>query len=135
MTNFYGYEIELFATKLVAEGHGVSVQSGVDCSGGTWLIVLGDRDPEHLVWICAPVSPRALSELAQGKATVRDVLRHTVTGTVEVVTVEGGRAVPDSCMLCCNIPGALLPPGDLRVSDGGSSTESITILQPCSNAR
>jgi hypothetical protein len=114
MTNFYGYEIELFATEVLTEARGVSVRSGVDVHGRAWLIVLVDDDPEHLVWICAPVSLRARSEVAAGRAAVRDVLRHSATGTVEVVTVDRGHSVPDRCLLCSHIPAALLPLDDLH---------------------
>ncbi len=116
MTNFYGYEIELFATQVLTGVQGVSVRSGVDRHGGSWLIVLVDDDPDHLVYMCAPVSSRAMSEVAAGRAAVKDVLRHTATGTVEVVTVDHGRAVPDSCLLCSNIPTALLSFGELPVA-------------------
>lgn len=115
MTNFYGHGIELLATGVLGDGPGFSVRRGVDHAGGLWLIVLVDDDPEHLVWICAPVTPRAMQAVTAGKAAVTDVLRHSATGTVEVVTVERGRAVPDSCRLCSDIPPALLPPADLRV--------------------
>ena len=116
MKHFCGYEIELFVTQVFTEVHGASVHSGVDFGGGLWLIVLVDDDPDHLVWICAPVSSRALSEVASGKAKVRDILRHTKTGTVEVVTVDHGHAVPDQCLVCSEIPTAYLPLGDLDIS-------------------
>jgi len=116
MTNFYGYEIELFAIEVLTEINGVSVRSGVDLRGGFWLIVHVDDDPGHLVWICAPVSSRALSEVAAGRAAVRDAVRHTVTGTVEVVTIVRGRAVPDRCLLCSDIPSELLPLDDFHVA-------------------
>jgi hypothetical protein len=114
MTNFYGYELELFAIEVLTEVRGVTVRTGVDVGGGLWLVVLVDDDPEHLVWVCAPVSPRALLEVASGRAAVRDVLRHTATGTVDVVTTDRGRAVPDRCLLCGDIPMALLPHDDLH---------------------
>jgi hypothetical protein len=116
MTNFYGYEIELFAIDVLTEVPGASVRSGVDLHGERWLIVLVDEDPGHLVWMCAPVSSRALFEVAAGRAAVRDVLRHTVTGTVEVVTTIRGRAVPDRCLLCSDIPPALLPLDDSHLA-------------------
>jgi hypothetical protein len=112
MTNFYGHEIELFATEVLTGIQGFSVRSGVDIGGRLWLIVLVDEDPEHLVWICAPVSSRALTEVTAGRAAVVDVLRHSATGTVEVVTIDHGRAVPDSCLLCHDIPTSLCPLGD-----------------------
>ena len=116
MTNFYGYEIELSAVEVLTDGPGIRAHRGVDAAGQPWLIVLVDDDPQHLVWICAPVSGRALSEVAAGRAAVRDALRHTVTGTVELVTTARGRAVPDSCLLCSQIPTALLPVGAVQVA-------------------
>jgi hypothetical protein len=115
MMKFYGYELELFAGEVFGEVDGVSVRAGTDFCGGHWLIVRVGDDPEHLVWICAPVSERTLHEVARGKAAVRDVLRHSVTGRVEVVAVEHGRAVPDRCLLCADIPAELLPPGGIRI--------------------
>jgi hypothetical protein len=61
-----------------------------------------------MVRACLPDS--ALAEVAAGRAAVRDALPHTATGTVEVVTINRGRAVPDSCLLCHDIPTTLLPP-------------------------
>jgi hypothetical protein len=116
MMKFYGYELELFCEEVLGEIRGVNVRTGLDFHGGRWLIVRVDDDPEHLVWVCAPVSSRALQEVAAGRASIRDALRHSVTGTVEVVTVDHGRAVRDSCLLCADIPAALLPPGDVRVA-------------------
>jgi hypothetical protein len=115
MMKFYGHELELFAGEVFAEAEGLSVRSGTDFHGEQWLIVRVDDDPEHLVWVCAPVSSRALREVASGKAAVSDVLRHSRTGTVEVVTVERGRSVPDRCLLCSDIPTSLLPANDLRI--------------------
>ena len=116
MMRFYGYELELLAGEILGEVEGVSVRAGADIGGGHWLIVRVDRDPEQLVWVCAPVSVRALHEVASGHAAVTDALRHSVTGTVEVVAVDHGRAVPDRCLLCADIPDALLPALDLRIA-------------------
>jgi hypothetical protein len=116
MMKFYGYHLELFAGEIIAEHEEVSVRAGTDFGGGHWLIVRVDDDPDHLVWVCAPVSQRALQAVASGTAAVRDALRHSATGTVEVITVDHGRAVPDRCLLCADLPAALLPGGDVRVA-------------------
>ena len=79
MMKFYGYELELFAGEVIGEVDGVSVRAGTDFCGGHWLIVRVGDDPEHLVWVSAPVSQRTLHEVASGNAAVRDVLRHSVT--------------------------------------------------------
>jgi hypothetical protein len=116
MMKFYGYALELFAGEVIAADDDVSIRAGTDFLGHPWLIVRVDDDPEHLVWVCAPVSRRALDEVAAGRADVIDAVRHSVTGTVEVVTVAHGRAVPDRCLLCADIPPALLPSGRGRLS-------------------
>jgi hypothetical protein len=115
MMKFCGYELELFAGEVYAEIDNISVRAGTDFLGGHWLIVRVDDDPDHLVWVCAPVSTRALHEVAVGHAAVRDVLRHSITGTVEVVIVDHGRSMPDRCVLCSDLPAAMLPAGDIRV--------------------
>ena len=116
MLTFFGFDLELFVDSGVADGwraeHGASARPARDFSGQHWLIVHVDADPEHLVWVCAPISVRALQAVATGRATVRDAVRHSLTGAVEVVTVEHGRAVPDRCVCCAAIPEALLPVAD-----------------------
>jgi hypothetical protein len=115
MTTFCGYDLELSADAALGDVPGVTVRPGSDREGGRWLIVGIDEDPEHLVWVCVPVSARALHEVVRGHASVRDVVRHSLTGTVEVVAVVQGRAVPDRCLLCADLPDELLPPIEARV--------------------
>ena len=114
MLKFLGFSLELFVDEVLYDD-GSSVCSARDFEGGHWLIVQVDADPEHLVWVCAPISARALSRVAAGSATTRDAVRHSLTGTVQVVTVDHGRAVPDSCLCCAAIPDHLLPGMDCRV--------------------
>jgi hypothetical protein len=53
--------------------------------------------------------------VADGVATPRDAVRHSATGTVEMVTIDHGRALPDRCLLCTDLPEDLLPTADRRV--------------------
>lgn len=114
MVKFYGFDLELFASAEIDSTTGL--RSATDRSGGHWLIAQVADDPECLVWICAPVSARALDAVVEGRAAVEDALRHSLTGTVEVVSVEHGRAVPDRCLLCSAIPESLLPRASHRIA-------------------
>jgi hypothetical protein len=114
MLKFFGFDLELFIDEPVG-ARNVVIRSARDFQGEHWLIVQVDDDPEHLVWVCAPISVRALQMVATGVASARDAVRHSLTGSVEVVTVDHGRAVPDRCLCCALIPEGLLPAADIRV--------------------
>ena len=108
MLTFCGFDIELFVEEVLATDQG-QVYSARDWSGHRWLIVNIDEDPDRLAWLCAPVSERAMKAVATGRAAPNDAIRHSATGTVDLVVVDHGRAVPDRCLLCANIPQDLLP--------------------------
>jgi hypothetical protein len=110
---FLGSNLELVVDQVLGR-RDPTVRSAHDCEGHRWLVVQVDHNPDRLAWVCAPASLRALREVATGRATLRDVLRHSRTGTVEVVTVERGRSVPDRCLCCADIPEDLLTPIDTR---------------------
>jgi hypothetical protein len=113
---FLGFELEL-SVDVAFDHPATEVHSATGVLGDHWLIVQVDRDPEHLVWVCAPITPRALQEVTTGRATPRDALRHSSTGTVEVVTVDHGRAVPDRWWPCAALPDELLPHSHRRGSE------------------
>jgi hypothetical protein len=115
MLIFCGFEIELFVDEVLTRDDGLRVCCGRDGTGHRWLIARVDEDPDYLAWLCAPVSERAIRAVVTGCASPRDVIRHSATGTVELVAVDHGRAVPDRCLLCADIPEALLPDPDLVV--------------------
>jgi hypothetical protein len=100
---FLGFDLQLSVDGLFG-GPDPRVRSAEDPSGGRWLIVQVDEDPDHLVWVCAPISRRALEAVVSGRASAGDAVRHSETGIVEVVTVDHGRAVPDRCLCCASIP-------------------------------
>jgi hypothetical protein len=115
MLVFCGFEIELFVEGILARVDGPQVCVARDWNTHRWLIVNVDQDPDHLAWLCVPVSERAIDAIVSGRAAPRDAVQHSATGTVELVVVDHGRAVPDRCLLCADIPTHLLPAGDSRV--------------------
>jgi hypothetical protein len=112
MLTFCGFEIELTVDEVQARDDGRRLYCARDCNGHQWLIVNVDDNPNHLAWLCVPVSPQAVELVLSGRASLRDVARHSNTGTVEVVVVHHGHAVPDRCILCSSLPEHLLPNHD-----------------------
>lgn len=104
MLRFYGFDIELIVDDILARGDWPSVCSAHDAAGDNWLIVQVDDDPDRPTWMCAPTSGTAIQAISTGRASPSDVLQHSATGTVEVVTIEFGRAVADRCLPCALVP-------------------------------
>jgi hypothetical protein len=113
---FLGYELELSEVGVISDDDDHSIRYGTDDDGCQWLIVETDHDPEHLVWVCAPVTSRMLAEVESGRAAPWDALRHSATGMAEVVVIDHGRAVPDHC-----VRGAELDPTQVVDPGGGHS--------------
>jgi hypothetical protein len=110
---FFGFEIELVVEAvLVKDDRGTRVCSAHDDAAQQWLIVKVSDEPDDLAWLCVPVSERAIKAVVTGRGSLRDAIRHSATGTVDLVRVEHGRAVPDRCLLCPSIPDYLLPPSN-----------------------
>jgi hypothetical protein len=110
---FFGFEIALVVEAvLVRDDHGTRVCSAHDCTEQQWLIVKVSDEPDDLAWLCVPVSERAIEAVLTGRGSLRDAIRHSATGTVDLVTVQHGRAMPDRCLLCPSIPEYLLPPSN-----------------------
>jgi hypothetical protein len=105
---FFGFDLELFVDDVLSRGSWPSVCCGRDFAGGHWLIVQVDEGPDQLAWICAPASEYAIQAVRDGHASPADVLRHSATGTVELVTTDHGRALPDRCLPCASLPPQLL---------------------------
>ena len=102
MLRFCGFDRELVVEDLLppeARGGWPVVYSARDGDGSRWLIVQVDNNPLHLSWLCAPIGERALRAVMQGRGAPADALRHSMTGTAELVTVHQGRALPDRCLL------------------------------------
>lgn len=115
MTFFFGFELEMTIDTVLVGSDGPQLSTGTDPSGQRWLVFRARSDGEGSVWLCSPVTDRALRQVKLGRATPRDAFRHSCTGLVEVVSFSGDRALPERCLLCGEIPEALLPPPDLMV--------------------
>jgi hypothetical protein len=116
MLRFCGCDLELVVEGVLARRDGPALCCARDFAGGRWLVVQAHADPVRLAWVCAPMSDRAMEAIVNGYAAPRDAVRHSLTGTVELVTVDHGRAMPDRCLLCAEVPEHLLPPADNRVA-------------------
>ena len=102
MLRFCGFDLELVVEDLLppeARGGWPVVYSARDGDGNRWLIVQVDDDPLHMAWLCAPISERALVAVVAGRGAPTDALRHSLTGSAELVTIHQGRALPDRCLL------------------------------------
>jgi hypothetical protein len=117
MLTFYGSEIELFVEQELARDHGLRLCCARDWSAHRWLIIRVDEDLDHLAWMCVPVSERTMTAVVSGRASLKDAVHHSTTGTVALVVVDHGRAVADRCLPCVDIPQGLLPSDDCRVPD------------------
>jgi hypothetical protein len=102
MMRFCGFDLELVVEDLLppdARGGWPVVYSARDGNGNCWLIMQVDDNPLHLSWLSAPIGARALRAVMEGRGAPADALRHSLTGTAELVTVHQGRALPDRCLL------------------------------------
>jgi hypothetical protein len=104
MLTFCGFELELFIEDILDRKNGPALCTARDLTGAQWLVVQTDDDPDHLTWMCAQASQRAIRAVRDGHASPTDVLRHSATGTVEMITIDHGRAVFDRCVPCASVP-------------------------------
>jgi hypothetical protein len=74
-----------------------------------YLVIEIRREEHRRVWMFAPVSERALECTLNGRADLRDVFLHTVTGTVDVVTATDEGEITESVQLCDSLGDDLLP--------------------------
>jgi hypothetical protein len=56
-------------------------------AGQKYLIIQTAGDASTGTWVCAPITERALDCVITGRAELRDVVAHTATGAVDVVTI------------------------------------------------
>jgi hypothetical protein len=131
MLRFCGFELELLVDDVISREQWPALCEAHDEAGAHWLIVQVDEDQDHPAWLCAPVSRQAIRAVLDGRASPDDVLRHSATGTVELVSVDEGRAVPDRCLLCSEVgerlssrPGHVTGPDPLGPRGNGLSRAS-----------
>jgi hypothetical protein len=116
MLRFCGFDFELVVEEVVGRVDGPALHWGRDDAGQYWLIVQVRDDPDHLAWLCAAISERALGAVLDGRAWPLDAVRHSATGTVELVTVDHGQAVADRCLLGAQVEAYLQAPHNDRLS-------------------
>jgi hypothetical protein len=105
---FFGYDLELTVDTILAERAGPSLFTASDDDGAGWLVAQVGYETSWLAWLCAPLSELASQAVVKGSADPRDAIRHSLTGTVELVTVTEGRAALDQCLLCGDLTEELL---------------------------
>jgi hypothetical protein len=100
LLTFCGFDLELYVQEVLDRRDWPSLCWARDPTGRRWLIMQTDDDPLHLEWMCAPASERAIRAVRDGYCAPVDVFCHSATGTIELVTVDHGRAIPDRCLVC-----------------------------------
>jgi hypothetical protein len=127
---FLGFDLEMTIDRVLIDANGPQLCAGTDRSGQRWLVFGSGSDGEQSLWLCSPISDLALRQVEAGRAAPRDALRHSSTGLVEVVSCAAEGAVPERCLLCGEIPEAMLPPPDLMVAAGVDSQLQVSIDRP-----
>jgi hypothetical protein len=116
MLFFLGRDLEMIVDRVLIWADGPQLCAGTDLTGQRWLVFRSRSDREGSLWLCSPITEKALREVETGRAAPRDALRHSSTGLVEVVAHAQGRVLPERCLRGGDIPEPLLPPADLRVT-------------------
>jgi hypothetical protein len=131
MLRFCAFDLELTVDAVLARGTGPALCRARDASGDPWLILQVDDDPAHLSWLCAPVPERAIDAVVEGEVSRAEVLPSSAPGTVQLVVVDGGRAVADRRLSCTDVanylPADAARPVARGASDGASSAPALTI--------
>jgi hypothetical protein len=73
--------------------------AGHSLAGERYLIIQTTGDEHAGTWVFAPITERALDCVMAGRAELRDVVAHTATGGVDIVTIgRDGRCTERSTM-------------------------------------
>lgn len=105
---FFGHDLELNIENVLTTADAPGLFTARDDEGVAWLIAQVASEPTYLACLCAPMSEQAAQAVVNRSADPRDAIRHSLTGTVELVTINDGRPNRDSCLLCAELPQALL---------------------------
>ena len=117
MLRFLSWDMTLDVDEVFEQGDWPRLFAGHDAAGQQWLVAEISRTPVGATWLCARHSARALACLRAGRAEVRDVLRHSIDGTVVLVTLAQASVSADHVLLCAELDDDLLPGADWRVGD------------------
>jgi hypothetical protein len=105
---FRGWQAAVFVDEELMAG---DVFSAHDGQGRRYLLA----HTAASVWLCAPISERALECVASGRAEVRDVFAHSSTGMVDQLTVQGGVVCTESLVPCAELGDDVLPRAGVRL--------------------
>jgi hypothetical protein len=130
MTFFLGFELEMTVDRVLVESDGPQLSAATDPAGQRWLVFRCRNDGEGSLWLCSPITDHALRQVETGRAAPRDAFRHSCTGLVEMVACGREGALPDRCLLCAEIPEALLPSPDLMVEAFGNRQVDVSVDRP-----
>jgi hypothetical protein len=113
MLTLCGWDLQLAVDKILCQSDSWFLGAATDEGGQRWL-VHHRRVTGPPIWVCAEVSSRMLEEVEAGRADASDVFRHSLTGTVEIVSAEDrGDVHRDCCVCCAELPASLIGPGRL----------------------
>jgi hypothetical protein len=79
-------------------------------AGQMYLIIQTAGDESSGTWVCAPITQRALECVLTGRAELRDVVVHTATGAVDLVTIGRDGHCVESCIVSQDLRDEDLPP-------------------------
>jgi hypothetical protein len=127
MMHLLGYHLELVIDSVLARQEGPVLCAAHNAQGQLWLVYRAAPGPSTTTWMCSPVSERALRAVVSRGSEPRDAMRHSLTGTVDILQTIEGRAVPDRCVPCAQIPEELLPPV-------GLGNQLAVTMHPCAAA-
>jgi hypothetical protein len=95
---------------------GPSLVTGHDRAWRHYVAIQVASTPTQRRWLCAAISRRALRCVLTGHAELRDALRHTPTGYVDVLTIDRLGTVVESQQLCSELTDDALPAGGERLA-------------------
>lgn len=124
MLHFLSHDLDLTVQEVLFREDGLKLCVGRDDSGQQWLLYRAAAHNNTQVWLCAPISGRAVDCVRRGNCSVDAALRHSLTGLVEVVTFGRG-GCHDCGVRCTDIPAELLSMAAwrLRVDEETSRSE------------
>jgi len=67
-------------------------------------------------WLCAPISDLALECVSTGRAELRSVFAHSLTGTIGRLTQRNGAAWTESTITCAELRDEDLPEAGVRLA-------------------
>ena len=135
MPTFCGFDLQLEVERVLIRESSCVVCAGRDITMQLWLIVAATGNSDRQTWISAPVSDRAMRSLTNGRCTLKDALRHSLTGTAELVVTDHGHPLPDRCLRGADIPSSLLDWADRCLPTGsglepGPDLRELATIEP-----